>query len=158
MKSTIGSANKNMEIIILNLTTLLASEVALYIKTRKFHMNIYENNFSEHHALFEGHYQELEKSIDEVEETVSKLGKNVIGKMSEFSKLSIILEYPDKCHTSKHMLEELLTDHEILIIELRKWINNTITDDPATTNLLTNLIKKHETMAGTLITLFEKLM
>ena len=150
MKPNIGIAVKNIEAIVLSLTTLLATQVSLYTKTRKFHWNICGNSFMEHHKLFEDHYKALEKSIDEVAERVSKLGKNVIGTMMEFSELSIIREHPGKYPTGKHMIEELLTDHEIIIIELRKWVNSTSHDDAGTADLLTSLMKEHETMAWTL--------
>lgn len=150
MKPNIGITNKNIEVTIQYLNILLATEMTLYTKTRKFHWNIYGDSFMEHHKLFEEHYKVLEKSIDEVAERVSKLGKNVIGTMLEFSELSLIREHPGKYQSGIHMIEELLTDHEILIIELRKCINKTSDNDAGTSDLLTSLMKEHETMGWTL--------
>jgi starvation-inducible DNA-binding protein len=44
----------------------------------------------EFHKLFEAQYTELEASIDEVAERISKLGGKSIGTMKEFADLTII--------------------------------------------------------------------
>lgn len=72
------------------------------------------------HKLFESQYTQLEMSIDEVAERISKLGGKTIGTMAEFTKLATIKESPVKYPTSKRMLEELLKDHETIIVLLRK--------------------------------------
>lgn len=151
MKPNIGISNKNLEAVIGHLTILLATEVALYNKTRKFHWNIKGDSFMEHHKLFETQYQKLELSIDEVAERISKLGSKVIGTMSEFSKISILREHPGKYPNSKQMIEELLTDHEILIMELRRWVDECSEhNDSGSADLLTSLMEEHETTAWTL--------
>jgi starvation-inducible DNA-binding protein len=47
-------------------------------------------SFMEFHKLFEAQYTELEASIDEVAERISKLGGKSIGTMKEFADLTII--------------------------------------------------------------------
>ncbi|MGZ4034849.1 MAG: Dps family protein, partial [Bacteroidia bacterium] len=89
---------------------------------------------------------------DEVAERISKLGSKTIGTMTEFGKLATLKEYPGKYPSSKGMIEELLKDHETVIIQLRKYVDD-CTDkynDAGTTDFLTGLMEAHETIAWTL--------
>ena len=109
-------------------------------------------SFMELHKLFENHYKQLEESIDEVAERIGKLGHNAIGTMEEFGKLSTVKEYPGKYPSSKEMIKELLTDHETIIVLLRKSVDDCTEEykDAGTTDFLTGLMEKHETIAWTL--------
>ena len=131
------------------LAVILSDEMTLYIKTRKFHWNVAGESFMELHKLFEAQYTELEASIDEVAERISKLGGKTIGTMNEFTLLSRIVEHPNKYPVQKAMLAELLSDHEILISELRKDIDVCSDEchDAGTADLLTKILLQHETTA-----------
>jgi len=109
-------------------------------------------SFMELHKLFENHYKQLEESIDEVAERIGKLGHNAIGTMEEFGKLSTVKEYPGKYPSSKEMIKELLTDHETIIVLLRKSVDDCTEEykDAGTTDFLTGLMEQHETIAWTL--------
>lgn len=134
------------------LSVILSDEVTLYLKTRKFHWNVAGESFMELHKLFEKQYSELEQIIDEVAERISKLGGKTIGTMNEFTLLSRIVEHPNKYPVQKAMLSELLSDHEILIAELRKDIDLCADEchDAGTADLLTKILQQHETIAWTL--------
>lgn len=131
------------------LSVILSDEMTLYIKTRKFHWNVAGESFMELHKLFEAQYTELEASIDEVAERISKLGGKTIGTMNEFTLLSRIVEHPNKYPVQKAMLSELLSDHETLISELRKDIDVCSDEchDAGTADLLTKTLLQHETTA-----------
>lgn len=86
MEAKIGLPKKDLTKSIDNLTLLLANEMLLYVKTRKFHWNISGNSFMELHKLFEVHYNLLEKTADEVAERISALGGKAIGSMKDFIK------------------------------------------------------------------------
>ena len=131
------------------LSVILSDEMTLYIKTRKFHWNVAGESFMELHKLFEAQYTELEASIDEVAERISKLGGKTIGTMNEFTLLSRIVEHPNKYPVQKAMLSELLSDHETLISELRKDIDVCSDEchDAGTADLLTKILLQHETTA-----------
>jgi starvation-inducible DNA-binding protein len=131
------------------LSIVLSDEMALYVKTRKFHWNISGQSFMELHKLFEDHYKQLEVIIDEVAERIGKLGGKTIGTMEEFSKLSRIKESPGKYPVQKTMLSELLADHELLISEIRKDIDTSDEEnhDTGTADLLTGILQQHETIA-----------
>ncbi len=79
MKPSIGISEKNLQKSITLLTTLLADEVVLYTKTRKFHWNVCGESFMELHKLFQEQYNTLEETIDEIAERISKPGGKTIG-------------------------------------------------------------------------------
>ena len=149
MKTQIGISDKNLKNSSSVLSTILSNEMTLYIKTRKFHWNVTGESFMELHKLFEGQYKELEEAIDEVAERIGKLGHKTIGTMQEFSKLATIKEHPGKHDSSKEMLKELLKDHETIIVELRKDIEDCVekNKDAGTADFLTGLMEHHETTA-----------
>jgi starvation-inducible DNA-binding protein len=152
MKPNIGISEKVMKNSAALLSTLLADEMTLYIKTRKFHWNVSGESFMELHKLFENQYKQLEESIDEIAERIGKLGQKTIGTMSEFSKLSSIKEKPGKYGSSKEDITELLEDHETVIIQLRKNIEDCAekNKDSGTADFFTGLMEQHETIAWVL--------
>ena len=152
MKPNIGIQKKDLEAVTGLLAVVLANQVTLYTKTRKFHWNVCGDSFMELHKLFENQYRQLEEYIDDTAERISKLGSKVIGSMEEFTKLTSLKEHPNKYLSSKEMIQELLLNHETVIIELRKSIVK-CTDkhsDAGTADFLTGLMVNHETISWTL--------
>lgn len=149
MKPNIGISEKIMKNSAGLLATVLANEMSLYIKTRKFHWNVSGESFMELHKLFENQYKQLEESIDEIAERIGKLGQKTIGTMNEFIKLSAIKEKPGKYGSSTEDIKELLSDHETVIIELRKNIDDCAdkNKDAGTADFFTGLMEQHETIA-----------
>lgn len=131
------------------LSVVLSDEMTLYVKTRKFHWNVAGENFMELHKLFESQYTEIEAIIDAVAERIGKLGGKTIGTMNEFALLSRIVEHPNQYPVWKVMIEELLSDHESLVAELRKDIDLSTDEnhDAGTADLLTGIMQQHETIA-----------
>ncbi|MFV8376155.1 Dps family protein [Flavobacterium sp. LB1P62] len=152
MKPQIGITEEHLKKSITILSSILANEMTLYIKLRKFHWNVSGESFMELHKLFEGQYRQLEESIDEIAERISKLGGKTIGTMKEFSDLTILKESPHQYPAQKDMLKELLTDHETVIVHLRKDIDLSAQEnkDAGTADFLTGLMELHETMSWTL--------
>jgi starvation-inducible DNA-binding protein len=152
MKPNIGISEKKLDAVTDLLSEALANAVTLYTKTRKFHWNVSGESFMELHKLFESHYKQLEASIDEIAERISKLGSKAIGTMEEFGKLSTVKENPGKYPSSKEMIKELLTDHETIIVMLRKSVDDCSEkyNDAGTSDFLTGLMKQHETISWTL--------
>lgn len=149
MKLQIGITQEHLKNSISILSSTLANEMTLYIKLRKFHWNVSGQSFMELHKLFEGQYTQLEKSIDEVAERISKLGGKTIGTMKEFSDLTILKESPNHYPLQKEMIKELLEDHETVIVHLRKDVDVSAEEnkDAGTADFLTGLMEAHETMA-----------
>lgn len=149
MKPQIGITEKHLDKSISLLSTILSDEMTLYIKTRKFHWNVSGESFMELHKLFQSQYTELEETIDLVAERINKLGGKTIGTSKEFAKLTRLKESPGEYPSQKEMLKELLSDHESVIKELRKDIEE-CTDknkDAGTTDFLTGIMEQHETTA-----------
>jgi starvation-inducible DNA-binding protein len=149
MKPNIDLSDKSLKGVINILSDILANQHVLYLKTRKFHWNVYGESFMEFHLLFEGQYKELEESIDEVAERIGKLGGDTIGTMEEFLKRATLKESPGKYPKSKEMAAELLKDHESCIAGLRKSIEECDDkyEDAGTADFLTNMLQQHETTA-----------
>jgi starvation-inducible DNA-binding protein len=152
MKTKIGISDKNLDLSAAMLSIVLSSEMALYVKTRKFHWNVSGESFMELHKLFESQYQQLESAIDEVAERINKLGHKTIGTMQEFAKLSILRESPGEYPKPDEMILELLRDHENTAVELRKDVKlcNEQFKDIGTADFLTKLLEQHESLAWTL--------
>lgn len=131
------------------LSVVLSDEMTLYVKTRKFHWNVAGESFMELHKLFESQYTEIEAIIDTVAERIGKLGGKTIGTMNEFTLLSRIVEHPNQYPVRKIMIQELLSDHESLVAELRKDIDLSTDEnhDVGTADLLTGIMQQHETIA-----------
>jgi starvation-inducible DNA-binding protein len=148
MKPEIGISEKHLHKNVSILSVLLADEMVLYIKTRKFHWNVSGESFMELHKLFESQYSELEETIDAVAERINKLGGKTIGTMKESTELTRLKENPDKYPNQKDMMKELLKDHDSLIVELRKDIEESDNNkDAGTTDFLTGIMQEHETTA-----------
>lgn len=152
MKPNIGISEKNLGLITDVLSNVLADEMVLYVKTRKFHWNISGESFMELHKLFEKQYDDLAESIDEVAERINKLGSKTPGTMQEFLKAAKLKETPGKYPGSKEMIKELLKDHETVIQSLRKYVDDCADKykDAGTADFLTGLMEQHETIAWTL--------
>jgi starvation-inducible DNA-binding protein len=152
MKPDIGISEKNLKNSTTLLSSLLADEMTLYIKTRKSHWNVNGESFMELHKLFENQYAQLEVVIDEVAERIGKLGGRTIGTMKEYSELSTLKESPGKYGSSKEMIRELVKDHETVIMEIRR--NSALCldkyEDAGTADFLIGLMEQHETISWVL--------
>lgn len=152
MKPQIGISEKHLSVSIEMLSIILADEMVLYLKTRKFHWNVSGESFMELHKLFQNQYTELEETIDLIAERIGKLGGKTIGTMHEFANLTRLKESPNKYPNQKDMMKELLEDYETLIVEIRKDIEtcNEKNKDAGTVDFLTAVMEQHESTAWVL--------
>ena len=152
MKPKIGIPEATLTKITDMLSAVLADAVVLYTKTRKFHWNVTGESFMELHKLFEGQYNKLEEAIDAIAERINKLGTKTPGTMKEFIEMASLKESPGKYPSQKEMIKELLTDHEAVVVQLRKNIDTCAEKykDAGTADFLTGLMEEHETIAWTL--------
>lgn len=152
MSPNIGISPANLKKSASILGTILSNEMTLYVKTRKFHWNISGNSFMELHKLFEEQYRILEAQIDEVAERINQLGEKTIGTMKEFIDNSTLKESPKEYASQKHMLSELLENHEQLVTEFRDYIPvfESETNDAGSADFVTGLLQQHEKMAWVL--------
>ncbi|ABG59339.1 Dps family protein [Cytophaga hutchinsonii] len=144
----LGLSEESIKKSVSMLSIALADEMTLYVKTRKFHWNVSGPSFMELHKLFEAQYTQLEAVIDEIAERINKFDSKTIGTMEEFGRVTRLKEAPGKYPSQKEMIQELLADHETIIVELRKDID--VDSDAGTTDFFTKLLQDHETIAWTL--------
>ena len=148
MKAQIGISEKNLQAVAILLNTLLSDETVLYMKTRNYHWNVEGDNFIELHKLFESQYKELEEIIDEIAERIRYLGHYAEARLKDFIKTSRLAE-EDYTSDQKVQLKNLLSDHESIIINIRKEIGLIGDDykDAGTADFVTGIMKEHEKIA-----------
>lgn len=128
-----------------SLTKLLADEMVLYTKLRKFHWNVKGPNFQSLHALFEQQYNEVALLIDELAEFIRTLQVPAIGTMQEFLQYARLKEEPGVNPSANGMVVELAEDHGRLTQFLRDTIEEADDEDAvAAEDLLTGMLRAHE--------------
>jgi starvation-inducible DNA-binding protein len=152
MKPKIGISEKNLNTNAALLSTILADEVTLYIKTRKYHWNVKGESFMELHKLFQDQYVELEEIVDLVAERINKLGHRTIGTMKEFLEITRLKESPDKYPDQSEMIKDLLEDHEAIISFTRNDIEflNEKSKDFGSIDFITGILEQHESISWVL--------
>ncbi|WP_236980549.1 Dps family protein [Membranihabitans maritimus] len=148
MKTNIGISDEHLKEASLLLNTLLADEFVLYTKTRNYHWNVEGMHFSDLHEFYEGQYNELAEVIDELAERVRKIGHYSLGRLSDFLKITNLIEQ-ETTSKPKEQLTNLLEDHETIIRELRHMIPQFEDKfkDTGSGDYLTGLLTRHEEMA-----------
>lgn len=135
------------------LNNLLADHLVLLIKTWNFHWNVRGVSFHSYHVFMEDLYNGLIEDIDSIAERVRALDERPLGSLADCLAHNRIKEhsYADPLPEAKKMLAVLSEDHDTLIRELRKDIdqlaNEEETDDAGTTNFLEDMIEKKEKIA-----------
>ena len=147
-KVNIGLAPNSRQKIINILGNIIADQYILYTKTRNYHWNVTGEDFIQYHKLFEEQYSAIDEDIDEVAERIRALGGKTPATLGEFLKSSTLKEHPRKFPSAKAMIANLLTDHETVIRNLRKYVEVCDDlDDVGTEDFLTQLMEKHEKTA-----------
>ncbi len=148
MKINIGLEDKSRKAVSEILNRVLSGEYVLYTKTRNFHWNVAGPHFNDLHKFFETQYETLDGIIDEVAERVRALDERALGALSEFLAASSVKDSVKKNLKSEEMLQELLSDHETLIQDLRKYLKVCeLEGDMGTNDFLTGVLEEHEKMA-----------
>lgn len=99
--------------------TILASTFAMYLKAQYFHWNVEGPHFHDYHKMLGKLYEELWESVDHIAEQIRALDSYAPGSLSRYSQLSKVddqINVPN----AKSMLNELLSDNQIVISELNK--------------------------------------
>lgn len=126
------------------LSRVLASSYAVYQKTHGYHWNVRGPYFAALHQLFSDQYNEIWTALDEIAERVRALGVLAPQTFSAYSNLTSIRE-GDGTQNWEAMLEELLSDHEVVAEELRLTIRRAADlGDDATADLCTGRLAAHD--------------
>ena len=149
MKAQIGLKEKNSQKVADQLARLLADEFVLTIKTRNAHWNIEGADFHAMHLFFESHYEALDEIADSVAERIRSLGHYAPATMKDFLALTQLTEKRKGKNNSIDFIEDLLSDHESIIIFLRENIKPFADtyEDSGTSDYITGLMENHEKMA-----------
>ena len=158
MKTDIGISEQNKKAVSEILSKLLADEYILYTKTRNYHWNVVGPHFNDLHKFFEGQYESLDASIDEIAERIRSLGSKTPSTLGEFVKTSRLAEHPGKYPDAQTMVQNLLADHEKVIQYLREDVDacGEKYHDAGTQDFLTGLMEEHEKTAWMIRSVLEK--
>lgn len=123
---------------------MLANLYALYLKTQNFHWNVVGGSFYSLHKLFEGQYEEMAESIDEVAERMRSLGFYVEASFSAFAKLTQVSEPKERVSAEK-MIQELIDSQAALIKQMNELMSLAEEKkDGGTLDLLGRMLGSHE--------------
>lgn len=149
MNTQIGINDANRQAVANELSKLLADEFILYTKTRNAHWNVESSDFHTIHLFFESQYEKLDEIMDSVAERIRSIGHYAPATLKSFLSLTHLSELNERKNSSKGFLEELLGDHESIIINLRKNINTFANDygDMGSSDFITGLLGEHEKTA-----------
>jgi len=130
------------------LNKLLADEVLLYVKTKRYHWNVTGPWFYQYHQLFEAQYEVLDEIQDEVAERVRALGGRPVASLAGFLDQARLEEDRGDTMDAPQMVERLLSDHESVVRFLREGAEECEdAGDMGTNDFLIALMEKHEKMA-----------
>lgn len=139
------------------LNKLLSDEYVLYTKTLKYHWNVQGIVFHDFHAMFKEQYEALFDIVDLVAERARALGAPALGSLQDFSANTRLKEINGQNLSPVQMVTNLLADHESIIRTVRVEITTTAElDDQGTSNLLQEIILKHEKFAWMLRATLQK--
>lgn len=132
---------------ILNL--ILADESVLYATVRDYHWNVTGPEFPSLHLQFESQYEDLAEWIDSVAERARAIGVGAEGNWADLAKAARTSADPGIGLSAEHMLSELLSLHEEMIVQLRTDAEACLEryGDAGTADFLTGLMEKHEKAA-----------
>jgi len=143
-----GISRENLQKITNILNDNLADEYVLLTKTKNYHWNVEDPRFNDLHKFFDEQYELIATAIDEIAERVRAVGGKTRATLKEFLSSSQIREDVGSYPNADTMLENLLSDHEVIIKTLRKNINECQDlNDEGTANFLTDKMEEHEKMA-----------
>jgi starvation-inducible DNA-binding protein len=130
------------------LQNLLADSYILYIKLQNFHWNVTGPSFGPLHKLFEEQYIELREAIDLIAERIRALGGFAIGSCAEFTQTSSLQEAQGRGASWNNMVQELLSDHQAIAKECKKFLEGLDdADDEGTSHIVADRINVHEKAA-----------
>ncbi len=149
MKTEIGINDANRLAVAVELFKVLADETVLYIKTKNAHWNIVGTDFYDKHKFFETQFGQLDEMIDNVAERIRSIGHFAPATLKSYLSLTHLTEQSNQANTSQGFINELLQDHESIIIILREHIKPFTNDfhDLGSSDFITGLMETHEKMA-----------
>ena len=128
------------------LNRILSDTFVLYTKTLNFHWNVQGPLFPQLHEFFGDQYEALSEDVDTLAERIRALKAVPPASLKEFLDHTSIKE-PAKGLKDMEMVAELLKDRESVIAYIKETLNAIDDKDPATSNMLEDMIEAHEKQA-----------
>lgn len=143
--ANIGIEKEQKENIVKFLKKLQSNEFILFTKIWNFHWLIVSENFGPTHKFFGDLYESFFERIDEVAERIRILGEIPLGSLKDLLDKADLKEFNDdnSVPQEKEMYKSILEDYEIIIKDIRKFLDDEKVDN-GTTNYLEDLIMKLE--------------
>jgi starvation-inducible DNA-binding protein len=134
------------------LAEIAADEMALYVKTIKFHWDVANENFTGYYDLFESQYKQLEVAIEGVSQRISSYSQTPMETVDELLEKSELNESTYSATSYEDMIKELFEDHTYVIERLQNRIYDCDNkyQDTQTADFLNQLMDDHKSSACTL--------
>lgn len=156
MAIDIGISAEGRQVIADSLSTYLADNYMLYLKTQNFHWNVVGPQFHTLHAMFEAQYTDLATAVDDIAERIRALDHPAPGSFTQYMKISN-LQDQDGIPSAEKMVEILVADHERVVACAREVLQ--VADshhDDVTVDFLTGRMNVHEKTAWMLRSIIAK--
>jgi starvation-inducible DNA-binding protein len=129
-----------------SLNSLIASEAALYFKTKKAHWLVDGKSFQALHTMLDEQATETLAHVDELAERIVMLRGVPAAGLADYQRATIVKDLAPGRQDVSTFLSTLAQDHENISDEMRKTIA-VATDDPGTADVLTRLLQVHDKAA-----------
>ena len=129
-----------------NLNQLLADTMTLRDLYKKHHWQVLGHTFYQLHLLFDKHYEEQSKLVDQIAERIQLLGGVSIAMAADVAETSIIPRPPKGREPVPVQISRLLHAHEIVLKEARTMAGQAADDGDDGTNdlLVSDVIRTNE--------------
>jgi starvation-inducible DNA-binding protein len=156
-KLNIGLSTDQREGVIDLLNRDLSDTYLVLIKTKKYHWDVVGPQFRSLHTLWDEQYAALSANVDAIAERARALGGYPVGTAKGFLSYATVQEHAGDIPTAHAMVQNLLTDHELIIRNLRGHIDQCQEKfgDAGTADFLTGLMEQHEAIAWMLRSFIE---
>ncbi|VYU64868.1 DNA starvation/stationary phase protection protein [Clostridium tertium] len=141
----IGLENNKIEGVVKSLNDYLANLNLLYVKIHNLHWNIEGKAFFQLHSVFEGYYEAMAKSLDEVAERILILGHRPAASMKEYLNLASLKELDSKGLSAEESINILEGDFSSMLNQSRLILSLAEeAKDQGTVDLMAGFISEYE--------------
>jgi starvation-inducible DNA-binding protein len=129
-----------------NLNQLLADTMTLRDLYKKHHWQVLGHTFYQLHLLFDKHYEEQDKLVDQIAERIQVLGGVSIAMAADVAESTIIPRPPKGRESVPVQISRLLHGHEIVLKEARTMARQAVENGDDGTNdlLVSDIIRTNE--------------
>jgi starvation-inducible DNA-binding protein len=129
-----------------NLNQLLADTMTLRDLYKKHHWQVLGHTFYQLHLLFDKHYDEQNKLVDQIAERIQLLGGVSIAMAADVAETTIIPRPPKGREPVPVQISRLLHAHEIVLKEARTMARQAVEDGDDGTNdlIVSDVIRTNE--------------